>query len=68
MQNSNLTALAALRNLRRKVGGDLRKSAKPTSSQKKSGFSVPGHFLVIGPDTERSASENDINVPATIHR
>ena len=69
MQNSNLTALAALRNLRGKVGGDSRKIAKSPIGQKKNAVSIPDHFLVIGPENDRrSASENDVNVPTSIHR
>jgi hypothetical protein len=69
MQNSNLTALAALRNLRGKVGNDKRQPAKPNACQRKSLITVPDHFLVIGPDTERnSALDNDVYVPTTIHR
>jgi hypothetical protein len=69
MQNSNLTALAALRNLRGKVGTEVRPTGKPIWGQQKSLIEVPDHFLVIGPDTDRSSAlNNDTNVPATIHR
>ncbi len=69
MQNSNLTALAALRNLRGKVGKEANKVAMPFASQKKSLITAPDHFLVIGPETDlKSAPDNDTNVPATIHR
>ena len=69
MQSSNLTALASLRNLRGKVAADVRQPAKQVTGQKKSIIAIPDHFLVIGPDTEpNSALDNDLNVPATIHR
>jgi hypothetical protein len=69
MQNSNLTAIAALRNLRGKVGTEVRPMAKPVVGQQKSIIVVPDHFLVIGPDTDRSSAlNNDTDIPATIHR
>ena len=69
MRNSNITAIAALRNLRGKVGNETRQPAKPTLGQKKSLIPVPDHYLIIGPDTDRdSALDNDVNIPATIHR
>lgn len=69
MQNSNLTALAALRNLRGKVVEDIRNTAKPAFGQANSTISGQDHFIVIGPENVRqSASDNETDVPATIHR
>jgi hypothetical protein len=69
MQNSNLTAQAALRNLRGKINADLRTSAKPSTTQSNNLLALPDHFIVIGPETEKISSSNDeLDVPATIHR
>jgi hypothetical protein len=75
MHNSNLTAHAALRNLRGKVSAELRTKVKPSTTQTKNLLTLPDHYLVIGsdtvigPDTEKnSPSNNELNIPAAIHR
>jgi len=69
MQNSNLTPLATLRNMRGKVHNDFKKTPHLNSERKINRFSIPDHYIVIRPDPSNELAANQgANIPTAIHR